>query len=326
MTSAWRIVVRQTGGPEVLEREKFDVPAAGPREARVRITASGVNFIDTYHRSGLYKLPLPTGLGTEFAGVVEAIGEDVQGIKPGQRVAARLANPGSYATHVLVDAGLLIAVPDSISDEVAAAATLKGLTAWMLLEKCAKVQQGQSVLVHAAAGGVGSFLVPWAKALGAKVIAHSGSTQKADRASRLGADHSFTGSFDDLPGQVREVTGGRGADVVLDGVGAASWTASLASVAKRGLIASFGNASGPAPAINPLDLMRAGSIFLTRPTLFDYTITPEELAEGSQRLFGLIADGTLQVEIGQRFSLADAAEAHRALESRGTVGSTILIP
>jgi len=326
MTSARRIVVRQTGGPEVLEREEFDVPAAGPREARVRITASGVNFIDTYHRSGLYKLPLPTGLGTEFAGVVEAIGEDVQGIKPGQRVAARLANPGSYATHVLVDAGFLIPVPDSISDEVVAAATLKGLTAWMLLEKCAKLQQGQSVLVHAAAGGVGSFLVPWAKALGAKVIAHSGSTQKVDRASRLGAHHSFTGSFDDLPGQVREVTGGRGADVVLDGVGAASWAASLASVAKRGLIASFGNASGPAPAINPLDLMRAGSIFLTRPTLFDYTVTPEELAEGSQRLFGLIADGTLQVEIGQRFSLADAAEAHRALESRRTVGSTILIP
>jgi len=196
----------------------------------------------------------------------------------------------------------------------------------MLLEKCAKLQQGQSVLVHSAAGGVGSFLVPWAKALGTKVIAHSGSTQKADRASRLGADHSFTGSFDDLPGQVREATGGRGADVVLDGVGAASWTASLASVAKRALIASFGNASGPAPAINPLDLMRAGSIFLTRPTLFDYTVTPEELAEGSQRLFGLIADGTLEVEIGQRFSLADAAEAHRALESRGTVGSTILIP
>ena len=326
MTSARRIVARQTGGPEVLEQEEFDVPAAGPREARVRVTASGVNFIDTYHRSGLYKLPLPTGLGTEFAGVVEAIGEDVQGIKPGQRVAARLANPGSYATHVLVDAGLLIPVPDSISDEVAAAATLKGLTAWMLLEKCAKLQQGQSVLVHSAAGGVGSFLVPWAKALGTKVIAHSGSTQKADRASRLGADHSFTGSFDDLPGQVREATGGRGADVVLDGVGAASWTASLTSVAKRGLIASFGNASGPAPAINPLDLMRAGSIFLTRPTLFDYTVTPEELAEGSQRLFGLIADGTLQVEIGQRFSLADAAEAHRALESRGTVGSTILIP
>jgi NADPH2:quinone reductase len=326
MTAAWRIVIRQTGGPDVLEREDFDVGTPGPGQARVRVAASGVNFIDTYHRSGLYKLPLPTGLGTEFAGVVEAVGEDVKDVKPGQRVAARLAIPGSYATHLLVDAALLIPLPANISDDVAAAATLKGLTAWMLLEKCAQVQRGQSVLVHSAAGGVGSFLVPWAKSLGANVIAHSGSPKKADRASQLGADYSFSGSLDDLPGQVRGATGGRGADVVLDGVGAASWAASLASVAKRGLIASFGNASGPVPPINPLELMRAGSIFVTRPTLFDYTIMPEELAEGSQRLFGLIADGTLQVEIGQRFSLADAAEAHRALEGRQTVGSTILIP
>lgn len=324
MTNPWRIVMRRTGGPEVLEREDFQPGDPGPGEVRVRITASGLNFIDTYHRSGLYSLPLPSGLGTEFAGVVEAVGQDVDTVTPGQRVSARMSRPGSYATHAVLNAGELIPIPDAISDEVAAASTLKGLTAWMLIEKCRKLEAGQTVLIHAAAGGVGSFLVPWAKALGGIVIAHAGSAEKADRARKAGADHALSCDFDALAAKVREITDGHGADLVLDGVGAASWTASLGSVARRGLIASYGNASGPVPPFAPLELARAGSAFLTRPTVFDYTRSAEERREGGERLFGLIAAGTLPVEIGQRYPLADVAEAHRALEARETTGATIL--
>jgi NADPH:quinone reductase len=326
MSDPWRIIFRTTGGPEVLERETFDPGFPGPGQVRVKVSASGVNFIDTYHRAGLYPLPLPSGLGTEFAGVVDAVGPDVRGFSPGQHVAARIKRPGSYATHVILSADELVRVPAGISDEVAAAVTLKGLTAWMLLEKCRKLEPGQIVLVHSAAGGVGSLLVPWAKAMGGIVIAHAGSAEKADRARTAGADHILSCSFDDLAAKVRELTGGHGADLVLDGVGAASWASSLGATARRGLIVSYGNASGPVPPVAPLELSRAGSVFLTRPTMFDYTRTPEELAEGCSRLFGLITDGTLSVEIGQRYPLADVAEAHRALESRKTVGSTILIP
>lgn len=326
MSEPWRIVIRTPGGPEVMEREIFDPGAPGPSEVRVKITASGVNFIDTYHRSGLYPLALPAGLGTEFAGVIETVGSDVKGLHPGQRVASRMNRPGSYATHAVLGVDELLPLPDDISDEIAAAASLKGLTAWMLLEKCRRLQPGQSVLIHAAAGGVGSFLVPWAKALGGIVIAHAGSPEKAERARKGGADHALSCSFDELASKVREVTNGRGADLILDGVGAASWAASLGAIARRGLIVSYGNASGPVPPFAPLELARAGSVFLTRPTVYDYTQTAEERTEGANRLFGLIADGTLSVEIGQRYPLADVAEAHRALEGRRTVGSTILIP
>jgi NADPH:quinone reductase len=326
MASGWRIIIRAPGGPEVLEREDFDPGPPGPGEVLARIMVSGVNFIDTYHRSGLYSLPLPSTLGTEFAGVVEAVGAGVENFMPGQRVAARMSRPGSYATHVVLAADELVSVPDTISDEIAAAATLKGLTAWMLLEKCRKLEPGQTVLIHSAAGGVGSFLVPWAKALGGIVLAHAGTPEKAARARKAGADHALSCSFDELAAKVRELTDGRGVDLVLDGVGAASWAASLGSVARRGLIASFGNASGPVPPVAPLDLMRAGSAFLTRPTAYDYTRDRSELDEGAARVFTLIANGTLAVEIGQRFPLADVAEAHRALEGRQTVGSTILIP
>lgn len=326
MTEPWRIVVRTPGGPEVLEREPFDPGAPGPGEARVKITASGVNFIDIYHRSGIYPVALPASLGTEFAGVVEDVGPGVEAIAPGQRVAARMSKPGSYATHAVLDADELIALPENISDEVAAAATLKGLTAWMLLEKCRKLEAGQSVLIHAAAGGVGSFLVPWGKALGGMVIAHAGSVQKAERARKAGADHVLSCSFKELAPKIRELTDGKGVNLVLDGVGAASWTASLGAVGKRGLIVSYGNASGPVPPFAPLALLQAGSVFLTRPTVFDYTRTRAERAEGSRRLFALIADGTLNVEIGQRYPLADVGEAHRALEGRRTVGSSILVP
>lgn len=326
MAQPWRIVCRKTGGPEVLEQEEFDPGPPGAGQVRVRITASGVNFIDTYHRSGLYPLPLPTGLGTEFAGVVETIGPDVEGFGVGDRVAAICTIPGSYATHIVIDATLLHALPADINDEVAAAALLKGLTAWMLIERCAKLAAGQTILVHAAAGGVGSLLVPWAKKIGATVIAHSGTPAKAERARKAGADYSFCDGFDLLAEQVRGATGDRGVDVVLDGVGSASWAASMASVAKRGLFVTYGNASGPIPPFSPLELSRAGSIFLTRPTVFHYTETTEERSQGGKRLFQFIADGTVPIEIGQRYALAEAAEAHRALESRRTIGSTILLP
>lgn len=326
MTDAWRIIFRRPGGPEVLEREDLALAEPGVGQARIRITAIGLNFIDTYQRSGLYSLPLPSGLGSEFAGIVEAVGTGVSGFAPGDRVAALMRGTGGYATHIICNADELTTLPMYISDEIAAAVMLKGLTAWMLIERCARLKEGQTILIHSAAGGVGAILVPWAKAAGAIVITHAGNARKADHAIKGGADHAFCEDFDALPAQVREVTAGRGVDVVLDGVGAASWAASLAAVARRGLIVSYGNASGPVPPVAPLELMRAGSIFLTRPTVSDYASSAEERTEGVNRLFALIAERKISIEIGQRFALADAAEAHRMLEARKTIGSTILIP
>ena len=323
---AWRIVVRRTGGPETLEREAIVLPDPGPGEARVRITAIGVNFIDTYHRAGLYPLGLPTGLGTEAAGMIEAVGDGVQGLSIGQRVAWFPAGPGTYATHAITPADRLIPLPDTIDDETAAAALLKGMTAWMLVGPCAKVAPGQSILIHSAAGGVGSLAVQWVKAVGGHAIAHAGNDAKAAKALALGAEHALSCPFEELPAKVRAVTGGRGVDAVFDGVGKASWAASLGSLAKRGLMVSYGNASGPVPPVAPLDLTRAGSVFLTRPTMYDYVDTAEARAQAANRLFDMIAGGKLTVEIGQRFALADVAQAHRALESRATTGSTILLP
>lgn len=326
MSDAWRIVVRQPGGPEVLEREDIPLPVPARGEVRVRNQAVGVNFIDTYHRGGLYPLTMPTGLGSEAAGVVDAVGEGVDPALAGRRVAYTTQAPRSYATHSLIAADRLYALPDGVSAEDAAAVLLKGLTAWMLVERCAKVQPGQTTLVHAAAGGVGSVLVPWLKAAGAIVIAHASNREKADLARAGGADHALTDSFETLSGTVRELTGGRGVDVVFDGVGAASWAASLASVARCGLLVTYGNASGPVPAVSPLELLRAGSIFLTRPTMFDYLVEEADRRLAGERLFDRVARGIIQPRIGQRFALADAADAHRALESRKTVGSTVLIP
>ncbi len=217
-------------------------------------------------------------------------------------------------------------LPDDIDAETAAAAMLKGCTAEMLVERCARVEPGEWVLVHAAAGGVGSILVPWLKAVGARVIAHAGSADKAAIAGALGADHALSCPFEELAGAVRRLTGGTGVRYVLDGVGAASWAASLASLARRGLLVSYGNASGPVPPLSPLELARGGSLFLTRPTLFDYVADPAELQASAARLFAMIGSGAVPVRIGARFALADAAEAHRALEARETTGSTLLIP
>lgn len=323
MSGPWRLVARTAGGPEVIERESFDPPAPGPGELLIRSTAIGLNFIDIYHRSGLYPRNYPSPLGQEGAGIVEAVGEGVS-LRVGERVAF-LAD-GAYATHVIAREDRVFPLPDAIPDDRAAAALLKGLTAWALVDRCARVGPGDWVLVHSAAGGVGSILVQWLKARGAIVIAHSGSDAKATAATALGADHSLCCPFDSLAADVRRLTDGRGVNAVLDGVGAASWEATLASVAKRGIVVSYGNASGPVPPVSPLALAKAGSIFLTRPTMFDWIERPEDRDAGWTALTEMLESGAVAIAIGQRFALADAAEAHRALEARQTTGSTVLIP
>jgi NADPH2:quinone reductase len=324
MSGRYRLIFRGTGGPEVIERAPLGPLEPGPGEVLVRHEAIGLNFIDTYHRSGLYPLKLPSGLGSEAAGVVEAATAE-SGFGPGERVGYALAPPGAYATHRLIAADRLVRLPDDISVETAAAIMLKGCTAEMLIERCAKVRAGEWVLVQAAAGGVGSILVPWLKAIGASVIAHAGSAEKAAIAAELGADHALWCGYEDLGGRVRDIIPA-GVRVVLDGVGAASWAGSLASLAKRGLMVSYGNASGPVPPLSPLELARGGSLFLTRPTLGDYVATPEERQASAARLFGMVRSGAVPVRIGARFALADVEAAHRALEARATTGSTLLIP
>jgi NADPH2:quinone reductase len=326
MTDPYAFILRQTGGPEVLEAEHIDVPNPGPGEVLVRNEAVGLNFIDTYHRSGLYKLPLPSGLGGEGAGVVEAVGEGVSGFREGDRVGYFTGPLGSYATHRTIAADKLVKLPDSIGFEDAAAAMLKGCTAEYLIERCARVEAGQTVLVHAAAGGMGSILVQWLKSIGATVIAHSGDSRKAALAAELGADHALCCPMDSLAAEVRSLTGGRGVPVVLDGVGESSWAASLGSVARRGMLVTYGNASGPVPPFTALDLLGAGSIFVTRPTLADYCKSGDEMAPSAARLFEMIEKGSLTIRVGATFPLLKAADAHRAIEARATTGSTVLIP
>jgi NADPH2:quinone reductase len=322
--SPFAIRFHETGGPEVLRSEPIEIGEPGPGQVLVRQAAIGLNFIDTYVRTGLYPAELPSGLGNEAAGIVEAVGPDVVDFIAGDRVGYFVAPPGAYATHRLVPERLLVKIPEAISLEQAAATMLKGCTAEFLIERCARVQPGQTVLVHAAAGGVGSIAVQWLKAIGATVIAHSGSPAKAVMAVELGADLSLDCPMDELPAKVREATGGAGVPIVLDGVGAASWEASLASVARRGLIVSFGNASGPVPPFPVLELSRRGSLFLTRPTLFDYCATPPDMRASAGRLFDLVLAGKIKVQVGSRYALAEAAVAHRALEARQTTGSTVL--
>lgn len=322
--SETRLIVRRTGGPEVIETETFDPGPVPAGQVRVRHRAVGLNFIDVYRRNGLYAVDLPAFTGTEAAGVIEAVGDGVTGLKAGDRVGYATGPLGACATVRDIDPDLLIPLPDGVSEEVAAASLLKGMTAAFLIEQCARVQAGQTVLVHAAAGGVGSILVQWLSASGVRVIAHAGSPEKAARAKADGADLALSLPFDQLAAAVREATDGRGVDVAFDGVGAASWSASLASVARRGLLVTYGNASGPVPPFSPLELSKAGSIFVTRPTLFDYATTREERLDLAGLLFDRILAGDVRIAIDQRFALTDAAEAHRALEARRTTGSTIL--
>jgi len=321
----FRLIIRETGGPEVITREPVDAAALvpGPGEVRLRQRAVGLNFIDTYQRSGLYPVTLPSGLGAEGAGVVEAVGAGVEDLAVGDRVAYGTGPLGAYATVRVMPAEHLVQLPDGVSEEVAAAAMLKGMTACYLIEDCAKVQPGQVVLVHAAAGGMGSILVPWLRSTGAIVIGHAGSAEKAEQARAAGAHHALSCPMEELAPEVRALTDGKGAAVVLDGVGKASWAASLAAVARMGLLVTYGNASGPVPPFGALDLMNAGSIFVTRPTLSHYGATAEQRRRLAGRVFAMIAGG-LAFPIGQRFPLADAAAAHRALAARETRGATVL--
>lgn len=312
----------RVGGPEVLQFVDIDMPAPIAGEILVRHTAIGLNFIDTYHRTGLYPLPLPSGLGLEAAGVIEAVGEGVS-LLPGTRIGYCWGPIGAYATHRVMAADRVVVLPDGVSDEVAAAVLLKGCTAEFLIERCARVEAGQWALVQAAAGGVGLLLVQWLKAIGATVIAVAGSGAKVSMAVAHGADHGLVQS-DSLAQDVRALTGGRGVDVVFDGVGKATFEASLDSLKRRGLFCSFGNASGPVGAVDFGILAKKGSLFATRPTLFDYYTNRDEIERYAGRVLAMVASGALKVNIDQRYALADAAQAHADLEARRTTGSTVL--
>lgn len=318
--------ISRTGGPEVLDLVEVDTPRPGPGEILIRNQAIGLNFIDTYHRTGLYPVKLPSGLGMEGAGDVLDVGEGVARFSPGDLAVYASGPIGAYAEFHVVKADRAVKPPAGITAEIGAAALLKGMTAEFLLRRCFPVQPGQTILVHAAAGGVGSILVQWAKALGAVVIATVGSEDKASRARALGADHTILYRDQDVAEEVRRITGGVGVPVVYDSVGAATFEASLKSLARRGMMVSYGNASGPAPAILPARLSQLGSVFLTRPTLFDYVATTEELDASAAALFEVIANGQVRIDVGQTFPLAEARAAHEAMEGRETVGASLLIP
>lgn len=316
----------RTGGPDVLEAVDLPVPMPGPGEVLVRHEAIGLNFIDTYFRSGLYPMKLPAVLGMEGAGIVEAVGESVARFAPGDRIAYGNGPAGSYAEFHVVRADRAVKVPEGVDNRSAAAAMLKGMTAEFLIRRCYPVQAGDWILVHAAAGGVGSILTQWGRAIGARVIATVGSAEKVKLAERDGAEAVILYRDEDVAAKVKALTGGKGVKVVYDGVGKDTFTGSLDSLARRGMLVSYGNASGPAPTFAPSELQRRGSLFLTRPTLFDYITTVEELDESAGALFALIAAGKVKIEIGQTFPLAEARAAHEALEARNTTGSTLLIP
>lgn len=318
------IRIAAIGGPQVMQLVDTNVGAPGDGQVRIRHTAIGVNFIDTYHRSGLYPLPLPSGLGLEAAGVVEAVGNGVTHIAAGDRIVYFTNAPGAYATHRLLDARWAVKLPDAVSDQQAAALWLKACTVESLVERCARVQPGDTVLVQAAAGGVGVLLCQWLKSAGATVIGTVGAPDKQAIAKAAGCDHVL--DYADVPAKVRDLTGGGGVSAVIDGVGKATFEASLDSLGRRGLMVSYGNASGPVGAVDFGILARKGSLFTTRPTLFDYYATPADFAAGTASVFARIESGVLKAHIGQTFALADAAACHQALESRQTIGSSLLIP
>jgi NADPH2:quinone reductase len=316
----------KTGGPEVLSYEDVDLPVPGDGQVRVRHTAIGVNFIDTYHRSGLYPLPLPSGLGMEAAGVVDLVGPKVTTLKVGDRVGYCAGVVGAYAEAVNAPAARLIKLPAGVSDEVAAAAMLKGMTAQYLLKRTYPVKAGQTILFHAAAGGVGLIAGQWAKHLGVTAIGALGSPDKTALAKENGYAHIINTREADWPKKVRELTSGAGVPVVYDSVGKDTFMGSLDCLSVRGMMVSFGNASGAVPAFEPGILSAKGSLYLTRPSLMHYTATTRDLQETADDLFAVIASGAVKITINQRFKLADARKAHEALHSRGTTGATILLP
>lgn len=318
--------ISQQGGPEVIGWVDRDLPPPGPGEVRMRNTAIGLNYIDTYHRDGTYPIPLPNGLGLEAAGIVEAVGEGVEAFVTGDRVCTFGPLLGAYATERNVPASSLFLIPADISDEVAAAGLLKGCTTEFLVERCARVQARWPVLVHAAAGGVGLLLVQWLKHAGATVIGTVSTPEKAALAQNAGADHVILYKSEDVAARVREITGGAGVRVTFDGVGMTTWETSLAATGRRGMIVSYGNAGGPVTGVNLGTLAQKGSLFVTRPTLFDYYSDPAERQAGADYVFDMFRQGVIGANIGQTYPLEDAAQAHRDLESGKTVGATILRP
>ncbi len=323
MTHAVRI--HSYGGPEVLRWETVEVADPGPGQVRVRNTAIGLNFIDTYERTGLYPVTFPAVLGREAAGVVEAVGPRVNQVKVGDRVAYALNSSGAYSEARVLSAERLVRIPDGVDDRQAAALMLKGMTAQMLLRQVYRVRKGNTLLVHAAVGGVGSILVQWAKHLGAKVIAVVGSDAKAALVRELGADQVVLDG-EDWVAATKAATAGRGVDVVYDSVGKQTFMRSLDCLRPRGLMVTYGNASGAVEPFAPLELTRRGSLYVTRPTLFHYIATRPALARAAQELFDVLARSVVRVQIGQSSPLQEAARAHVELEARRTTGSTVLLP
>ena len=324
MTRAIRI--HATGGPDVLQLDNVDLAAPGPGQARVRHTAIGVNYLDTYHRSGLYPLPLPSGIGSEAAGVVEAVGQGVDFVKPGDRVAYCGGPPGSYSEARLVPADRLVPLPADIPERMASALMLKGLTVQYLFRQTYPLRSGETILFHAAAGGVGLIACQWAKALGVTLIGTAGGPEKVAAAKAAGATHVIDYKRENFVERVKELTGGKGVPVVYDSIGKDTFPASLDCLQPRGLFVSFGGASGPVPPFNILTLSQKGSLYLTRPTLVTYTAKRDDLLAMARELFDLVHAGKIKPDVRQEYPLAEAASAHRALESRQTTGTTLLIP
>lgn len=323
---AHAIRIHEYGGPEVLRYESIDVPDPAAGEARLRHTAIGLNFIDTYHRTGLYPLDLPLGLGTEAAGIVEAVGDGVSDVSPGDRVVYTGLPLGAYSTARNYPANRLVPIPEGISDEHAAAVLLKGLTAWYLLRRSYPVKAGDTVLLYAAAGGVGSLAAQWAKHLGATVIGVVSTDAKAERAREKGCEHIIMSDNDDIAGAVRKLTDGEGVAAVYDSIGKDTFMTSLDCLRPHGVMVTFGNATGPVDPFAPAELAKRHSLYVTRPVLFDFVGTRDDLLGAAAELFGVMQDGVVTVDVNQRYALADTAQAHIDLESRKTTGSTILTP
>jgi NADPH2:quinone reductase len=319
------IRIHETGGPEVMRYEDVPTPEPGPGQVRVKVAATGLNYIETYHRTGLYPMPLPFTPGGEFAGTVDALGPGVGGFAVGDQVATA-SGSGGYAEYALAPADKLVAVPAGVDLRLAAAVMLQGMTAHYLAYSTYPLKPGETCLVHAAAGGVGLLLTQIASRIGARVIGTAGSPEKADLARAAGASEVILYRDEPFAPRVRDLTGGRGVDVVYDSVGKDTWEGSIDSLRPRGMMVSLGNASGPVPMISPLTLSAKGSLFLTRPTLWSYIATAEELAWRAGDLFGWIAAGTLSVRVDRSFPMADAAGAHIALQGRETAGKVLLVP
>lgn len=320
------IRIEKQGGPDVLQWVDVDVGEPGEGELRIRHTAAGLNFIDIYQRNGLYPMELPAGLGMEAAGVVESVGAGIAGFKPGDRIAYGFGPPGGYAEERLIPANKVVHLPDEVDDRTAAAIMLKGMTAQYLLHRTYPLMAGETVLVHAAAGGVGTLLCQWASHIGATVIGTAGTDEKLEIARESGCHHVINYRNEDFVERVREVTEGEGVHVVYDGVGKATFEGSLDCLHRLGMMVSFGNASGPVEPVAPMELAKRGSLFLTRPSLGHYIATREELEATTDSLFKAIISGAVEVSVGQTYSLADAAQAQMDLEARKTKGTTILLP